>query len=178
MFSKPTGTNQVAASGLVFIAALAVILGAWGFQIFGGYLPCKLCLEQRIPYYAGVPLAFLVLLVAHYRGPAAAIRLGLVVFAILMLVGMGLAIYQSGAEWKWWLGPKNCGGAKQQTRDITKIGTSISNSKFVDCGFASWRFLGLSFAGWNAVSSLGLALVALWGAFAGAGRKRSETVSA
>jgi disulfide bond formation protein DsbB len=25
------------------------------------------------------------------------------------------------------------------------------------CGVASWRFLGLSFAGWNAVASAGLA---------------------
>ena len=37
--------------------ALAVVLGALAFEHLGGYAPCPLCLEQRWPYYLGVPLA-------------------------------------------------------------------------------------------------------------------------
>jgi disulfide bond formation protein DsbB len=38
----------------------------------------------------------------------------------------------------------------------------------------SWRFLGLSLAGWNALDSAGLAAVAAWGALASlAKQKRS-----
>jgi disulfide bond formation protein DsbB len=34
----------------------------------------------------------------------------------------------------------------------------------IRCDEAAWRFLGLSFAGWNAVVSAGLALIAAYGA--------------
>ena len=38
-------------TGLLLVGGLAAIATAWGFQLIGGYVPCKLCLEQRIPYY-------------------------------------------------------------------------------------------------------------------------------
>ncbi|MEP3665226.1 MAG: disulfide bond formation protein B, partial [Roseibium sp.] len=47
------------ATGLLLLGGLAAIATAWGFQLVGGFVPCKLCLEQRIPYYAGLPLAAL-----------------------------------------------------------------------------------------------------------------------
>jgi len=41
--------------------------------------------------------------------------------------------------------------------------SQLQNINVVRCDDANWRFLGLSFAGWNVLVSLGLALVALWG---------------
>jgi disulfide bond formation protein DsbB len=38
------------------------------------------------------------------------------------------------------------------------------------CGVASWRFLGLSFAGWNAVASAAVAAGALWASLKALGR--------
>ena len=35
----------------VFALGLATILGAWISQLGFGYVPCALCLQQRIPYY-------------------------------------------------------------------------------------------------------------------------------
>ncbi len=49
-------TRTVLAWG-VFLLSLATILGAWGFELIGGYTPCHLCLGERIPYYVGVPIA-------------------------------------------------------------------------------------------------------------------------
>jgi disulfide bond formation protein DsbB len=46
------------APAFVFVVGLATILAAWGFQIIGGYVPCALCLQQRWPYYIGLPIAF------------------------------------------------------------------------------------------------------------------------
>ena len=40
---------------------------ALGFQHLGGYIPCKLCLEQRTPYYVGVPLMAVALLSSAAR---------------------------------------------------------------------------------------------------------------
>jgi disulfide bond formation protein DsbB len=36
----------------------------------------------------------------------------------------------------------------------------------------SWRFLGLSLAGWNVLVSLGLAAVAAWGALAALAKQK------
>ena len=44
---------------LIALGALATIGGAWFIEIVLGVKPCPLCLEQRIPYYAGIPVALL-----------------------------------------------------------------------------------------------------------------------
>ena len=52
----------VAAAAVVAIGGAATILGALYFQYVLGYRPCPLCLEQRYPYYFGIPLAVFILL--------------------------------------------------------------------------------------------------------------------
>jgi hypothetical protein len=42
---------------LIGLACLALIAGAWFFEIVVGLRPCKLCLEQRLPHYAAIGLA-------------------------------------------------------------------------------------------------------------------------
>ncbi|MGE0457325.1 MAG: disulfide bond formation protein B, partial [Bauldia sp.] len=47
------------ATGLVLLGAVATIAGAWGFELIGHYIPCALCLKERIPYYIAIPVAVL-----------------------------------------------------------------------------------------------------------------------
>ena len=51
----------------ILVAAAATIGGALVFQHGLGYVPCKLCLEQRVPYYAAMPLALLIAALASAR---------------------------------------------------------------------------------------------------------------
>ena len=44
----------------ILLIAAATIAGAWIFQAMG-YVPCELCLKERIPYYVGIALAALAL---------------------------------------------------------------------------------------------------------------------
>ena len=46
----------------------ATVGTALGFEHIGGYIPCKLCLEQRTPYYVGVPLMALAALASSCTG--------------------------------------------------------------------------------------------------------------
>jgi disulfide bond formation protein DsbB len=130
-----------------------VILAALGYEHIGGYVPCPLCLQQRYAYYGGIPAlaAALILLRAGHTLPAAVI-FGLVGAAFV--VNAGLGIYQAGAEWKLWeLSSCSASGALPEF-DINKLDVGRAPV----CGVANWRFLGLSFAGWNAVVSAALAL--------------------
>ena len=152
----------LAAAGALTLA-LATILGAWGFQLIGGYVPCKLCLEERIPYYFGIPLALLAL-AASGTGRGRLARLILLALAALFLYGAWLGLYHAGAEWAWWPGPTDCGGGIAPSGSVEDLAKQMQGIRVVSCTQASWRLFGLSFAGWNAFISALLALGALWGA--------------
>lgn len=149
-----------AVNGLLLAVGLAAISTAWGFQLIGGYVPCKLCLEQRIPYYVGLPLA-LVSLIALYAGRKGLAIALLVLVALVFAYGSGLGIYQSGAEWKFWAGPSDCGGGAAGPSNAANMLQALQSVRVVSCTEASWRMLGLSFAGWNAVASAGVAVLAV-----------------
>jgi disulfide bond formation protein DsbB len=143
------------AAYLIFAGAFATIAGAWIFE-YSGYAPCELCLLQRWAYYAGVPLS---LAVAHLapRQPRVA-RGGLALLTLLWLGSMVFGIYHAGVEWKWWPGPSTCTGAADFTGGLPDLSAPV-----VLCDTPAIRILGLSLAGWNAVISLGLALLAIQG---------------
>lgn len=154
MLSDLQRTPASRVGGLVLLAAIAVITTALGFEHIGGYDPCPLCLQQRYAYYAGIPalLAALMLLTAGRNNVAAVI---LLMVAVAFLANAGLGVYQAGAEWKWWEPPATC-AAPSTLPSFTKLPGNFDRVP-VSCGVASWRFLGLSFAGWNVVASALLA---------------------
>ena len=146
-------------SAVVFAIAAATILVALAFEHFGGYAPCPLCLEERYGYYFGVPAAALAFLFARGRATGLA-RILLVLIALAFLANAAAGIYHAGIEWKWWPGPGECSGAFE----LQWGEGGIVDTPVIRCDEASWRFLGLSFAGWNAVISALLASVAAYGA--------------
>jgi disulfide bond formation protein DsbB len=143
------------AAAAVTLAALATISAAWGFELLGGYIPCPLCLQQRWPYYIGIPFAALAWWLSA-NGQARASRLLLAAFAVTMLAGAGLGVYHSGVEWRWWPGPDTCAIGGGLSGGLPNLETA----RVIACDEAQWRFLGLSFAGWNVVISLTLAAIA------------------
>src|SRR6267154_512172 len=76
-----------AAALIVAIAGALTIAGAWFFQLVIKLKPCPMCLEQRWPYYIGVPLALIVALAAWKKAPRRIAVAGLVALAALMLWG-------------------------------------------------------------------------------------------
>ena len=149
---------------LLLVGGLAVIAAAWGFQLIGGYVPCKLCLEQRVPYYVALPLAFGALVLIQMGGHGLAPVL-LCIVALVFAYGAGLGVYQAGAEWAFWEGPNDCGGGASTPTSAADMLSALQSVKVVSCTEASWRMFGLSFAGWNAVASTGLTLLAALAAF-------------
>lgn len=143
--------------GLVLLVTAGAILTALGFEHFGGYAPCPLCLQERYAYYAGIPLllAALVMIGAERPGVASAL-FGLV--ALAFAVNAGLGVYHAGVEWKFWPGPTSCSGSVALSRNAGSLLERASGAHVVRCDDAPWHFLGLSFAGWNAVISVLLAI--------------------
>ena len=98
------------AAAIVAVVGLATIGGFFFFQYVLGYPPCPLCLEQRLAYYAAVPLAALLWLGAGHGAARKVLLLGFLAIAGVMLWNTGLAGYHAGIEWKFWPGPRDCSG--------------------------------------------------------------------
>lgn len=153
-----TPTRLIALIGL---CCLALIAGAWFFEIVWGLRPCKLCLEQRLPHYAAMGLAAAGLVLARSVRLQWLVLLGL---AGLMAWSTGLGLYHSGVEWGWFVGPNDCGGAAAPVAaGVHDFMKQLQTTRVVACTEAAWRFLGLSLAGWNALASLALLGLALGG---------------
>ena len=69
--TTPLWRNNPAALAalIVAVAGAATIAGAWFFELVIKLKPCPMCLEQRMPYYVGIPLAFVVALAAFRKAP-------------------------------------------------------------------------------------------------------------
>lgn len=158
--ASPRATPGYTTGAAVLFGAAAVIVTALAFQYIGGYPPCPLCLQQRYAYYLAIPLLFIALVLIAADRPRTAALLFAVV-AIAFLANAGLGLYQAGAEWKLWPGPETCAGTQGLATDAGNLLQDLARTQVVRCDDAAWRFLGLSFAGWNAVASAVLFLGAL-----------------
>jgi disulfide bond formation protein DsbB len=78
--------------------------------------------------------------------------------ALAFLANAGLGTYHAGAEWKFWPGPDTCGGSQPISTGAGGLFKDLATTRVIRCDEAPWHFLGLSFAGWNAVASLVLAI--------------------
>lgn len=164
--SPATADPAYKAGAIALMLALAAIVAALGFEYIGGYAPCPLCLMQRYAYYAGIPLLFiaLVLVAVDRAGWAAAV---FVIAALAFLANAGLGIYHAGAEWKFWPGPDTCASVAQTLGGGSGgLLKQLETTRVIRCDEAPWTFLGLSFAGWNVVTSLLIFVAAVQAAFA------------
>ena len=76
-----------AAALIVAVVGALTIAGAWFFELVIKLKPCPMCLEQRWPYYIGVPLALAVAFAASRKAPRMIVVGGLVVLAAADAVG-------------------------------------------------------------------------------------------
>lgn len=149
----------------VLFIATGVILAALAFEFIGGYQPCPICLQQRYAYYAAVPVSFLGLffLSGDYVRVAGFLFLAT---ALAFLANAGLGVYHAGIEWGFWPGPDTCSGAVAPPTSAKALMEGLESETGARCDEVQWRFFGLSFAGWNVVTSFVLFLLALKAALA------------
>jgi disulfide bond formation protein DsbB len=147
------------AAFLIAAVAAATIAGAWFFQYVIGLVPCPLCLDQRVPYYAAIPAGLVLGFFARGSRHSKFSRLLLLVIAAILAYGAALGLYHAGVEWKWWPGPATCSGANLMGGG--SLLSQIQGTHVVPCDEAQWRFLGLSLAGYNVLIAGALALFAL-----------------
>jgi disulfide bond formation protein DsbB len=143
---------------IAFVLGLATIAGAWASQLFGGLVPCELCLEQRMAYYWGLPVLALVLILWN-RLPRVLWYVAMAIAVLIFVWSAYMGSYHAGVEWGFWPGPTACSGTGVAVSfDDLK---NINAARVVPCEAVQFRLFGISLAGYNALISLGIVLTLL-----------------
>jgi len=154
---RPAGAIALA----ILLGAAATIAGAWTLEAWG-YLPCELCLLGRKPYYLGIGVASLCVLLSA-RGRDDLARKGLPALGVIFLVGAGIAAYHAGVEWKFWPGPAECTGATAAPASHADFLSRLKLVKPIHCDEPALLVLGFSLAAWSAVFCAAFSGLAVWG---------------
>lgn len=141
------------AKALALLVPAALLAGAYGSQYLGGLSPCEMCYWQRYAHMAGLAFAVMAMLSGRLpdRGRS------FVWLAALGIAASGaIGVYHAGVELDYFEGFTQC----------TSLGgtslAEIMEAPVVRCDEVQWALFGISMAGWNAILSLGSALVILW----------------
>jgi disulfide bond formation protein DsbB len=146
-------TSLQKARALALLTPAALLAGAWGFQLIGHLYPCEMCHWQRWPHYAALPIALLAFVPGMPQRPLVALA------AIAIAVSGAIGVAHAGVEYHWWQGFTPCTSTFSSGGDTL---TAIMNAPVVRCDAPQWTFAGISLAGFNAIVSLGGALVILF----------------
>jgi len=147
--------------GIIFTALSATVLAAVFISQYGfGFHPCHLCLLQRIPYYISTVMGMLLIVLADRKTIATML---LWLLALCFAGGMGLAIFHVGVEYKWWTYNSGCSGGNifqsGSTADILK---ALKSAPVIRCDERVPFLFGMTMAFYNALTSAGLTLLALF----------------
>ncbi|MBW8842177.1 MAG: disulfide bond formation protein B [Sphingomonadales bacterium] len=145
-------TSLQKARALALLIPAALLAGAWGFQLIGHLYPCEMCHWQRWPHYAALPIALLAFVPGMPQRPLVALA------ALAIAISGAIGVAHAGVEYHWWPGFTACTSTFSSGGDTL---SAIMKAPVVRCDAPQWTFAGVSLAGFNAIASLGGALVIL-----------------
>ena len=133
----------------IFIVSVCVVIVVHYLEYIG-FTPCQLCIYQRWPWYL---IIFLSLISIFYEKKIYPYNKFII---FLFFVGStAYAGWHAGIEWAFWEGPSTCTTGTNKIDSHDNLLENIQSiQSFVPCNEASFRFLGISLAGYNFISSL------------------------
>ena len=141
---------------LALLVPAGLLAGAYGSEIWGGLYPCEMCWWQRYAHFAAFAAAGLAFVLARLpdRG-----RSFVWLAALFILTSGAIGGYHAGVEAGLFEGLTQCTGAGGgNAADMLK---SILAAPLIRCDQVQFEVLGISMAGWNAILSIGFAIVIL-----------------
>ena len=123
---------------IIFIISLLSLLIALYIEFFLGYIPCKLCIYQRIPYLLAIFLTFMG--ISYSKNLIWLYLLLLIFFSSFLLSG-----YHVGIEQEIFEEFSGCTGDSLNVIDKNEL-LKLLNSEVNSCKNVDFRILGLSLA--------------------------------
>ena len=127
--------------------ALLVLLCGYVFEYGFGYLPCELCVYQRLPWAIVIVLSTLAFLCKNKA------KTLLYLSALALALGACLAVFHAGVEYSLWKGLESC--SSFVSLELGGGLLDILDTQIVPrCDKASWTLFGISMSGYNAMLSI------------------------
>jgi len=142
-------SRLAAARWLALLVPAALLGGALGSQYLGRLYPCEMCYWQRWPHGVAMVLAAL----AFFSSSRS--RTFILLAAVAIAVSGAIGVYHALVEL----------GLAEGLTTCTATGGSLADilaTPLIRCDQVQFAFLGISMAGWNAIISLGSAIVISW----------------
>jgi disulfide bond formation protein DsbB len=136
---------------MIGAGALALILGALGFQYIGHLAPCEMCHWQRWPHIAAAVIGLIG--VSVWKKDARSLAIAAI--ALVAVSGL-IAAYQTGMQLGLLPGPEGCTVAHPYVMGSNAPAPEIS------CNAVTWSLFGLSLAAYNALASFLIAGVGVF----------------
>jgi disulfide bond formation protein DsbB len=156
--SESLDRGYLAALVALFLPS-ALLAGAYAGEYLFGLYPCEMCLWQRYPLFAAIPLAVAGLFLS--RADRRALGVVATALAATGLLASGLiGGFHAGVEYGWWDGPGACAAAPQAGAG-EDFWQSMMAAPAVRCDRPAFTLFGLSLAGYNfVISTAGAAFLA------------------
>ena len=139
-------------------ASVLAMAAAFSAQYGLGWVPCELCLLQRIP----ILLAGMAAMGSFYPCQTQVVRRFLVILAALLFLGTSvLAAYHVGVEQHWWLYNGGCSRDPNEIQGAVDFAAALSHPVVVRCDEPPWKWHGITMAGLNVVYSAMVGIVTL-----------------
>mgnify|MGYP001478053928 CR=1 FL=1 len=144
--------NRILLNGILFFCILTISI-AYFIQYFLGHKPCNLCLIERIPYLLSLILIPLMFIIDKFKSIISILVL------TLFIMGSIVSFYHVGIEQGFFNESFVCnlGGIKENLSKEELL-KSLQNSP-ISCKDVTFRFLGLSLATINTITSLLLSII-------------------
>ena len=139
-----------------FIISSLMLLSAFYLEYFHGALPCDLCITQR--WFHGTIIGYSFIIILIINKTLISNKLLVLVGAILWLSSSLAGLYHFGIEMNFWTGPDGCSSNIDFSKDTL---TYLLNKSPIKCDEIMFEIFGLSLAGWNALASLFIFLLAI-----------------
>lgn len=134
---------------MIFMGAVPLV-GAYVSEYGFGFMPCPLCIYQRIPYALIVIAGILMLLL----GSRNSLPRFLFLCVVLFFTDAAIAGFHAGVEQHWWEGLEGC---KDDivAGTIDELRSKLMGTPIARCDEPAFMFLGLSMAFWNFLYATG-----------------------
>lgn len=144
--------------GCVLVFCLGLIVSAFVLEHGFGVVPCQMCWWQRYVHWGLAAVAAIGVMMPRH---AKIWGFGL---AALAMVGLYIAVWQTGAQVGWWQFPASCAGWGQTlAHDATDMLAAMARTKIVPCDKEQFRLFGLTLAMWNIPCMVAVLVMSLVG---------------
>ena len=132
---------------LIFIYSIIAILSAIYIEKVLGFLPCKLCIYQRLPYIAAIFISFIGF---NYSNNDQILIVTIMIFALSSI----LSGYHFGIENSIFDELSACNYGSSDILNTSKLLESLNKTMPVNCKDATFKILGISLAAINTILSI------------------------